>query len=290
MINTIARQTESLERAWDQDFCRRFRSASLVAVLIGGVVIIEMGRLFWADDRPEWMPVVHLAAITWAISLLLIYELVEMAFAMSKSVARSVARFLQLYALVLLRDAFLKLESFPEPIAVTVADLPKIAIMVSDAAGGLLLFVAAAVFSKLQKHNPITSQPEGGRRFRAIKRVIVAFLLVVLLLLCVVWLASSLGLVNGPPLLDTFFTVLVFVDVLLAFISLAFTTNPAIVFRNFGFAFAAILLRFAVASPEFIRPAMALAGAVTAIAMTVAYNLATVEESGSPEPSIGKER
>lgn len=249
-----------------------------MGVLLGGAGLIEVARWVWPTDRPDWLPVVHLAAISWAINLLLLYELVDMCFAISKSVAMSVARHLQIYALVLLRDAFLKLESFPEPIEVGFEDLRSIWVMVADAGGGVLLFIAAAVFTRLQRHRPITLDAAEGEIFRAIKRVIVMLLLVVLATLCVQHALGAIGVVGAAgalPILDVFFTVLVFVDILLAFVSLAFTTNPAIVFRNFGFAFSAILLRLALASPEFVRPAMGVAGALTAIAMTLAYNLAS---------------
>lgn len=285
MAPPTLRFVSSLETIWDGKRSRRARSVSLVAVLLGGAALIEMGRWIWPSGRPDWLPRVHLAAISWSINILLLYELVDMAFAISKSVAKSVARHLQLYALVLLRDAFLKLESFPEPIKLDPEDLGIVGVMVADAVGGLLLFVSAAVFARLQRHTPITLDAAGGERFRAVKRVIVILLLGVLVMLCVLRGLGAAGLASPVPILDTFFTVLVFVDVLLAFVSLAFTTNPAIVFRNFGFAFSAILLRLALASPEYIRPALGIAGAITAISMTLAYNLATDSHARTPGQS-----
>lgn len=274
MLPTPRQCVDTLERGWDHAVFRRARSASLVLVLVGGVLLIEVGRWLPAEDRPMWLPTVHLAAISWSIGLLLLYELVEMAFAISKSVASSVTRHLQLYALVLLRDAFLGLDSLPEPIKVDYDQLPNVAVMASDAAGSILVFVAAALFARLQRHTPITSDTSGAETFVTVKRVIVIFLILLLVGLSMFRIAGIAGLPDTLPVLETYFTVLVFVDVLLAFVSLAFATNPAIVFRNFGFAFSAILLRFAIASPEFIRPGLGVAGALTAIAVTMAYNLA----------------
>lgn len=276
------KSVEGLEAHWDTRGCRRLRSASLIAVMLGGVVLIEVFRWQPATSRPGWMPSVHLAAISWAISLLLLYELVDMAFAISKSVARSVTRYLQLYALVLVRDAFLKLDSFPEPIEITVERLGMVGIMAADAAGGIGLFVAAAVFARLQRHTPITVDAARGALFVTFKQVLVLALLATLVLLCGARVLDAAGIGSSLPVLDTYFTVLVFVDVLLAFISLAFTTSPAIVFRNFGFAFAAILLRFSLASPEYIRPALAVVGAAAAIAVTLAYNMSAEHSDGPP--------
>jgi hypothetical protein len=283
MIRRFLQLVSSLEDVWDGRRTRWARSASLVAVLVLGAIAIEVGRWLWPTFRPPWLPRVHLAAISWSINLLLLYELVDMTFAMSKSVSKSVARHLQLYALVLLRDAFLKLEAFSEPIDVGLEDLTKVGVMVSDAAGGVLLFIAAAVFARLQRHTPITLDADDSERFRAVKRMIVLLLLASLTTLCSLRLLGTTGLTPSAPILETFFTILVFVDVLLAFVSLAFTTNPAIVFRNFGFAFSAILLRLALASPEFVRPSLGVAGAITAIAMTLAYNLATDAHGRTPD-------
>ncbi len=250
-------------------------------VLLGGVVLVEVFRLLGDEHRPGWMPRVHLAAISWAIGLLLLYELVDMAFAISKSVARGVTRYLQLYALVLLRDAFLKLDAFPEPIRIGPDELGAIGIMTADAAGGIALFITAGLFARMQRHTPITVDAAGGQTFIRCKNVISLGLLGTLLLLCGARLIGVFTAFEALPILETYFTVLVFVDVLLAFISLAFTTNPAIVFRNFGFAFAAILLRFSLASPGYIRPSIAIVGGLVAIVVTFAYNIAT-EADGTP--------
>jgi hypothetical protein len=247
MVESLARFASTIEGIWDGRRARWSRSVSLLLVLVLGSALIEVGRWLSPGDRPDWLPRVHFAAISWSINLLLIYELVDMTLAIWRSVANSVARHLQLYSLVLLRDAFLELESFPEPIKLTLEDLSNVAVMAADAAGGLLLFVEAAVFTRLQRHTPITLDAAGGERFRAIKRGIVILLLGVLAVLCVLRGLTALGTTRAVPILDTFFTVLIFVDVLLAFVSLAFTTSPAIVFRNFGFAFSAILLRLALA-------------------------------------------
>ncbi len=286
MAAQLSRFVTVLENVWDGRRVRAARSISLVVVLVVGAALIELGGWIWPMGGPQWLPKVHLAAISWAIALLLLYELVEMTFAIAKSVASSVARYLQLYALVLLRDAFLKLESFPEPINVALGDMTNVAVMLADAAGAVLLFVSATIFARFQRHAPITVDAADGERFVAIKRIIVLLLLCVLVTLCMLPVLEAAGLASSVQILETFFTVLVFADVLLAFVSLAFTTNPAIVFRNFGFAFSAIILRLALSSPEFIRPALCVVGAIIAIAMTLAYNLATDVQEDTPVDDV----
>ncbi|MEM6732494.1 MAG: hypothetical protein AAF658_13125 [Myxococcota bacterium] len=251
----------------------------LVLTLVLGVVFVEISHWVELPAPLNDLPYVHTSAISWAIGLLLLFELVEMAFAMSKSVASSVARHLQLYALVLLRDAFLKLQEFPEPIHVDLSNLAYVGVMASDAFAAVLLFVASIVFQRLHRRVPIASDPSASRRFKSLKGFVVGGLLLTIVGLVVYRLVSFFVEVPETSVLESYFTVLVFADVLLAFMSLAFADHPAIVFRNFGFAFAAILLRLAVTSPEYIRPMLGVGGAVTAIAITLSYRFAVRSET-----------
>lgn len=275
MIGRAAHLVDAFERAWTGRRARLARSGLLATTLLGGVALIEAGSRGLLPESVAALPDTHLAAIAWTVTLLLIFETVEMVLSLGRSVAESVARHLQLYALVLLRDAFVELSHFPEPIRVSADDARALAVMGTDAAGAVALFVASALFARMQRHVPITPDPGGADRFVRIKKTVAAVLLMTL-----VWLtgrdAVSLVLQSGTHrLFDTFFTVLVFVDVLLAVISLGISDIPAVVFRNFGFAFAAILLRLAIASPEFVRPGLGLAGAATAIVVTLAYNFSS---------------
>ncbi|MEO0513488.1 MAG: hypothetical protein AAF108_11435 [Planctomycetota bacterium] len=289
MSNTLGASVEWLESAWTRREARICRSALLVLTLLLGVALIELSNrvdLPWPLDS---LPSVHTSAISWAIGLLLLFELVEMAFAMSKSVASSVARHLQLYALVLLRDAFLKLQEFPEPIRVNSENLGYVGVMASDAFAAVLLFIASIVFQRLHRRVPITSDPSASRRFKSLKGIVVGGLLATVAGLVVYRLISFVVEVPTAPLLESYFTVLVFADVLLAFMSLAFADHPAIVFRNFGFAFAAILLRLAVTAPEYIRPMLGIGGAVTAIVITLAYRSAVRSETASENEDAKKD-
>jgi hypothetical protein len=93
-------------------------------------------------------------------------------------------------------------------------------------------------------------------------------------------------------LFDIFFTTLVFADVLLAIVSLGFSQRYAVVFRNFGFAFVAVLLRLALTSEAFYRPAVGVTAGLFAVGITVVYNLAEPmdqDDSEGPMMSRGDE-
>jgi hypothetical protein len=129
----------------------------------------------------------------------------------------------------------------------------------------------------------LVKDADSAGRFLTIKKLLAFGLLVTFAGLIVQDVISMLWGAGGHRLFDNFFTILIFADVLLAIVSLGFTDNPSIVFRNFGFAFAAIVLRLAVASPEYLRPALGVAGALIAIGVTLSYNWAT-DESPDGDP------
>ena len=286
MIRVVAQLTDAIEARWRSSFVRKTRAAALVVVLTGGVLLIELARRGMLPSEWSQVPSVHLAAIAWAVTLLLVFEMVEMVLSLGRSVADSVGRHLLVYALLLLRDAFSELSRLPEPIAITSAEHHSLLVMGADATGAIVLFVAATFFSRLQHHTPIVSDPSVSRKFVAIKKSCALLLIATLAWLCARDVASLLWGAGTHEMFDQFFTVLVFVDVLFAIVSLGFTDHPQVVFRNFGFAFAAILLRLAVASPEFVRPVLGIVGAGVAILVTLAYNLSMRDGSATSGPVV----
>lgn len=271
MLTALASVVDTLEAWYTSRVAQRVRALTLALTLIGGVLLIELeNREISSLLETSYT---HLAAIAWTVTLLLIFEIVELVFSLRRSVATSVGRHLQIFALVLLRDAFAKLSSFPEPIAVTPEQYHAIAVMGSDVVAAVVLFVLATLFERLQAHTPITTNRLHAEAFVRIKKLIVLGLFISL----VAMVAGQLFAVGGNAdfkLFDTFFTLLVFVDVLLAVVSLGFADNSSIVFRNFGFAFSAIILRLAIASPEFVRPTLGVAAGVLAVGITLAFNYA----------------
>lgn len=71
---------------------------------------------------------------------------------------------------------------------------------------------------------------------------------------------------------EVFYTVLVFSDVLIVLISLRYSSDYRIVFRNSGSAAATILIRLALTAPPYVELLLGLGAAGFALALSVAYN------------------
>lgn len=260
---------------WLSRSSKTIRACSLVAIFLGGLAVIELRRLSLLGDGSfaEAIPTNHLASIRWTVSVILVFEIVRLVLVLERSVANMLSGQLEVYSLILLRDAFIPLESFGEPLNLT-GQSEVVMAMIADATGAILLFLICQYFMRLQQHQPITEDDTSSERFVAIKKIIATGLL--LLLLGLIIADARMVMMTGKVLrvFDIFFTVFVFVDVLLALVSMSFSRSHPVVFRNFGFAFVAVLLRLALAAPEFARPALGVEAGVFAVFLTVVYNYA----------------
>lgn len=259
--------------SWESKRSRSGRAVILVAAFLGSIVVIELRRLgLLPESVREIVPdVSHLAAIAWSLSVLLVFEIVELILALEKSVAGALGVQLEVYSLILLRNAFVQLSEFGEPLVVA-GHWNAVFAMGADAAGAILLFLITNWYRRMQRHSRITPDQTSQDRFVSIKKVISLLLLGVLVALIAYDIWSATGGEGHIITFDAFFTTLVFADVLLAFVSLGFSQTHPVVFRNFGFAFVAVLLRLALASEEFFRPAMGVAAGLVAVGVTFAYN------------------
>ena len=273
MFSLIHRTFDAIVSFWEEPRTVAVRSAILVTTLLVSVGLIELRRQGLLDSVLPGveLPTNHFVAISWTISVLLLFEIVMLVLTLARSVAKSLGGQLEVYALILLLDAFLPLSEFGEPIELDGHWHPVLA-MLSDAGGAVLLFFLASIYTRLQRHASITQDETGRDRFVAIKKLIGLGLLGFLVLLVGSSVLNAGRGEPGPRVFDWFFTAFVFVDVLLAMVSTAFTRSHPIVFRNFGFAFVAVMLRLSLAAPEFYRPALGVGAGLFAVGLTLTYN------------------
>jgi hypothetical protein len=118
-----------------------------------------------------------------------------------------------------------------------------------------------------QRHRPISHDARDTRAFVLAKKVISLGLVVVF-----AWLAGSALVHEDRYFFESFYTVIVFADVLIVLLSLRYSSSYTVVFRNSGLAVATVLLRVALAAPVFYNAALGLAAALFALGLTVACN------------------
>lgn len=265
---------DRLEEAWEGPAVQRRLGTLLVAAFLLSIALIEARRLGWVPPGAARAlgTTNHLYAIYVAFSLLLVIEVVGLVFALARSVADSVGKQFELLSLILLRKAFLEVSRFPEPIrweSVQEA-MPRLG---ADVLGALGVFVVLGFYYRSQRHLPISAT--GGERasFVATKKAIALGLLATLAMLAARdgWRLVSRG-EGGESFFETFYTVLIFSDILIVLVSLRYSSDYRVVFRYSGFAAATLLIRLALTAPPYVNAALGMGAALFALGLAVAYN------------------
>lgn len=272
MLHITTRITDELEHFWEEVFMRRYAGTLLVIAYLAMIVIVEINRQgFLPAPYNEIIPTSHFYAVEFTFTLLLLTEVVSLVFGLTRSFSRSIGIQMEILALILLRDTFKRFTEFSEPLEwgpVSENLLP----MVADSLGALLIFVILGVYYRVLQRRNITGDDDEKATFIAYKKLIALGLLVVF---TVVGLWDVYRFLTGQetyPFFETFYTILVFTDVLMVLISLRYTHNFAVTFRNFGYAIVTIFIRLSLIAPAPLNAVLGVGTAVFALLMALAYN------------------
>lgn len=284
ILGAVHRSHEGLETWFESVRGLKVIGNILVVAFLLLLAGIECNRRGWVPaPLDEWLPINHFHAISLAFTLLMMVEVIQLVFSLSRSVTAATGKQFEIISLILLRKSFKEL-TFLEGAYDSHHAMESIYHMLSDAGGALIVFILLGFFYRCHRHSVITGDPMELRGFVAAKRTVAALMLVIFFVMAV---SDALRFLTGGedatfPFFESFYTVLIFSDVLLVLISLRYSSTYPIVFRNSGFAVATVLIRLALAAPPFVNSALAVAAMAFALVLLVAYNrLGNLEESPS---------
>ena len=265
-----------LDARWEGAATRRTVASILIFSFFAALLVIEVNRQGWMpapfDAR---LPVNHFYAVDVAFTLFLVVEVVGLVFGLATSVAEALGKQFEIFSLILLRQSFKELIHFSEPIQWTLdSDEAREAVqlVMVDAIGALLIFAVIGYYYRMQEHRRITDTEEEQKRFVATKKGLSVTLLVTLSGLGLYTVVDFVVFGEAIAFFDTFYTVLIFSDVLVVLISLRYSATYHVVFRNSGFAAATVMIRLALAGPRYVDAGIGLVAALFAVGLTAAYN------------------
>src|SRR5512143_392081 len=126
----------------------------------------------------------------------------------------------------MLREAFLEFAAFGEPMAIAgQRGLHSLLVVLADLAAALLVFVLVGVYYHLQRHQPITPDEREQATFVAAKKAVALSLFAGFVVLAVFDGSRYLRSEQMFDFFGDFFTLLIFADVLIVLVSLAFTSG-----------------------------------------------------------------
>ena len=263
------RAFDRIEKKWESDSFLRILAFLLVAVYVLAIVLIVLkhNRLItW-----NFIPDNHFKAIELAFTFLLFFEVISLVFSLVKSVSVSMEAQLQILSLILLRDAFKLFGEFPETYA-WAAIHHKVLFMFVDAFGALVIFSIIIFIRRIDRHKSICKNLDEQQSFINIKKLIAFVLLLVFVAMIVLDVYYFFRQETTFNFFHYFFTILIFNDILLVFISLRYSNHYRILFRNSGFALATIIMRLALETKEPFNVVLGTASALFVLLLVLAYN------------------
>lgn len=281
----LARIFDQLEHGWENKRTVRWIGNLLIVAFLLELVLIFLSRRgLLPDFLAPYVPSQNFFhAVNLAFTLLLVFEVVELVFSMARSVATSVGKQFEILSLILLRASFKEFTYFHLPIDFEHISKPLFHIL-SDSAAALLIFLLLVLYRRMLVHKPITRDVGAVGRFVVAKKVLALIVLLVYAVAGGYALVTWLMVAEAPPFFETFYTVLIFADFLLIFISLRYSASYDILFRNSGFALSTVVIRIALTAPPYWGSLLGVCAMVFTLGVTLAYNLHTgARLRGAPE-------
>lgn len=284
-LGAVDRLFDAIELRWEGPALRRFLGSALAVIFVVAIGVIELNRLGVLPAPLAYrLPTNHLIAIELAFTLLLTIEIVSLVFALAFSVAISVGKQFEVFSLILLRETFEHFSHFSEPLMWDEIE-PAVLPIVTTAVGALAIFFVLGFFYRAQKHLPITHDMQEQAAFIATKKLIGLALLAGFVLIIINRLAATTAEPVGharPGIFETFYTLLIFSDILLVLIALRYSSTYHVAFRNSGFAVATVLIRIALIAPPLLRAPLGIGTVLFAWGVTLAYNKFTPAQIHPP--------
>jgi len=263
---------DRLQAFWEGQRVHTWLTNLLVFVFILMLMLVEFNRRHWLPDTlAEMLPGSHFYSVSFAFTLLLIVEVIGLVFSLADSVANSVGKQFEVLSLILLRQSFKQLIYFPEPLQWTGVNEAVIHIL-ADAFTALILFLLLALYYRMQRHAPICKDEVQQGHFVAYKKTLALILLITFTLTGLYDLFAPLFHNTRFDFFASFYTILIFSDILIVLVSLRYSYSYATLFRNSGFALTTVLIRMALSAPHYFNAGLGLLSMVFAIGLTFSYN------------------
>lgn len=272
VLEKTTRMFDVLAAWWKGVRAQRALGSTVALLFVAALIVIELNRQGLLPDRLRaQVPTNHFRAIVLVFTVLLVIEILGLVFALARSVANSLGKQFEVLSLILLREAFLELSNFGEPIEWG-AISESILHMLTDIGGALLVFTAVGIYYRVQRHPPITSDRTEQASFIAMKKLVALLLLAAFVLLGAHYFWLQLHGEQPFAFFEAFYVILIFTDILIVLVSLRYSSSYRVVFRNSGFAAATVLIRAALTAPPYLNVLLGVGAAILALGLSLAYN------------------
>ena len=204
-------------------------------------------------------------------TLLLIVELFGLIFVLPQSVAKSVSKQFELLSLIFLRDGFKEFSHIGSNFSWEHMKESLIP-MVVYGFGAIVIFSLISVTGTLQKRYKLTSTEDDQIQFIRLKKLLAILLLIAFAAVGYNDLKTLIYTGSYLHSFQTFYTVLIFSDIIIVLIALRYTLNYYRIFRYSAFVLATILIRISLSADTYYNVAIGVVACLFVLALTIAYN------------------
>lgn len=255
---------------WEDNRAQRQVSNFLVISFIAGILYYALIAFHILSPASEFFS--HpFYAIEISFTLLLIFELFSLIFVLPRSVAMSNLKQYELLSLIFLRQGF-KEFSHIEGLSEWSLNAEPIINMFAFGLGGLAIFVLVSITERLQRHVKITSDLRDQESFIRVKKLLTLLLLLAFLIIGIEDLYILFSTGEYQHSFHTFYTILIFNDILIVLIALRYSAAYVRIFRYSAFVLATIIIRLSFSLEAFESVIVGVAGAVYVLLLTLSYN------------------
>jgi len=271
IINFFAKLYDSIEKYWEGDKNQKILGTGIVFSFIISLILIQLNR--WGILPSYISPYIstnHFFAVEVAFIVLLGFEVLSLVFILPSSVAKSLHKQFEIISLIMLRNAFKEFSHFGEPIDWN-HSYDTILHIFANASTALIIFFGIYLIRNIRTHYIITESEKEQNRFISIKKMTSILLLLSFVFLAIQDSYFFLTHQETYKFFSTFYTVLIFTDVLMVLVSLRYSYNYMILFRNSGFTLATVLLRIALSAPVYANSIIVIFAIVFVFLLTLVY-------------------
>jgi hypothetical protein len=272
MIKPIIKLFDKQVLFWESPkTIQRISSFLVLSFIVSGICsslvyfnLISIGQFNNVFNHPFF-------AIEVAFTILLILELLSLIFVLPKSVSRSLGKQFELLSLIFLRDAFKEFSHLDNCFLWQDAKATILS-MLTYSFGSLIIFTVMGFTQRLNRRIRLSETYGNQFQFVRIKKLLALFLLISFFF---IGIRDVIILVQTGEYLhsfDTFYTVLIFTDIVIVLVALRYTINYYRVFRYTAFVLATILIRISLTLEVYYNVALGVIAALFVLLLSIVYN------------------
>ena len=271
-------------RFFSEGNLKRFEKFILISATLGFIIhllLILLNNNGYLDLSffQDKLFVNPISAIYTPFSFILIYEAFLLIYFLPRSFTTAIAKQFEIMSLILIRKIF--------------KDIPNVNIddnwinnennlqLIYDLTGVLIVFFLIYLFKKLKEDLPKLPVHQNLDRFISYKKLISLFLIPTLTVLCIFsfldwynYVFLNVGSSSNIDYLffESFFTILILVDVFILLVSFQYTERYSQLIRNTGFIISTILLRLSFSASGLTSLVLLVSGIVFGLIILLIYN------------------